>query len=127
VLRYPEGTSLPRVDIVYAHAAMDSKVVTQMLKLRPRGLILAGVGEGNAASTVIASLQSAAAAGVLVVRASRIDEAVVERNIEVDDDNLGFVAAGTSSPQKARILLQLLIFNGIGDPARIQEWFDGIG
>jgi len=32
---------------------------------------------------------------------------VVERNIEVDDDALGFLAADELNPQKARVLLQL--------------------
>jgi L-asparaginase/Glu-tRNA(Gln) amidotransferase subunit D len=34
---------------------------------------------------------------------------VVERNIEVDDDGLGFIAADELNPQKARVLLMLAL------------------
>ena len=45
--------------------------------------------------------------GVAVVRSSRTGGGVVERNIEIDDDALGFIAADELNPPKARVLLQL--------------------
>ena len=60
--------------------------------------------------------------GVPVVRASRLDEGLVDR--EPDDEANGFVAARALNPQKARILLQVLLANGIDDPAEIQAAFD---
>lgn len=61
--------------------------------------------------------------GVMVVRASRADEGLVDREPE-DEDN-GFVAARALNPQKARILLQLLIASGTTDFKEIQQAFDG--
>ena len=42
---------------------------------------------------VLDALARAAESGVPVVRASRVDEGLVDRNVEVDDDALGLVAA----------------------------------
>jgi L-asparaginase len=61
--------------------------------------------------------------GVFVVRASRAEEGLVDR--EPDDDSNGFVAARALNPQKARLLLQVLIANEITDLAAIQRAFDG--
>ena len=51
----------------------------------------------------------AAARGVPVVRSSRVDEGIVDRNVEVDDDALGLVAARALGPAKARMLLMMLM------------------
>lgn len=47
--------------------------------------------------------------GVLVVRATRVGSGFVNRNVEVNDDQMGFAVSLDLNPQKARILLQLLI------------------
>jgi L-asparaginase len=83
--------------------------------------VLAGLGQGNAPTPVLDAL---AKAGVPVVRSSRVDQGSVDRNLEVDDDALGFVAARGLGPAKARILLQVLLANGIADPVRMQAEFD---
>ena len=44
------------------------------------------------------------------------------RNVEVDDDKLGFIAAMELSPQKARILLMLALMK-TNDPAKLQQAF----
>jgi len=54
-----------------------------------------------------------------------VDEGIVDRNVEVDDDALGLVAARALGPAKARILLMVLIANGMTDAAHIQAAFDG--
>ncbi len=117
---------LPRVDIVYAHAGMDTAIIAASLAAGARGVVLAGVGGGNASDTTISALGAAARDGILVVRASRCGEGLVSRNVEVDDDALGFVATGALGPPKARILAQLLIAAGISDPAQAQQAFDGV-
>ena len=45
------------------------------------------------------------------------------RNVEGDDDKLGFVASYDLNPPKARVLLQLLLTNGIARPDAVQEAF----
>jgi L-asparaginase len=58
----------------------------------------------------------------VVVRSSRVVSGDVTRNVEVDDDALGFVAADQLNPQKARVLLQLCLTRTT-DPVAIQEAF----
>lgn len=115
---------LPRVSILYAHAGMDALLVEAAIAAGARGVVLAGVGDGNAARPVLEALAEAARSGVAVVRASRCPLGPVLRNIEVSDDAAGFVAAGLHSPAKARVLLQVLLANGITAPDAIQAAFD---
>jgi L-asparaginase len=51
----------------------------------------------------------AAKKGVIVVRSSRVATGSVGRNVEVDDDKLGFIASDELNPQKSRILLTLAL------------------
>ncbi|OZA93733.1 MAG: L-asparaginase [Erythrobacter sp. 34-65-8] len=122
--RFTWPEALPRVEILYAHADMDALPVASALAMGAEGLVLAGLGQGNASAPVLDALQGAARDGVPVVRASRVDEGYVDRNVEVDDDARGFVAARSFNPQKARILLQLLIAGGVTGPAAMQAAFD---
>ncbi|MBO6768039.1 MAG: asparaginase [Erythrobacter sp.] len=118
---WPE--TLPEVVIVYAHAGLDGAGVERQVAEDTRGVVLAGVGEGNMPESARQALVRLAARGVPVVRASRADEGLVDR--EPEDDANGFVAARALNPQKARILLQLLLAGGTSDPAAIQRAFDG--
>lgn len=122
--RFAWPTALPQVEIVAAHAGMNPCSVGALVECGARGLVLAGVGQGNASGPVLAALAEAVRGGVPVVRASRVDQGYVDRNLEVDDDAHGFVAARSYNPAKARIMLQLLIASGIGDPAAMQAHFD---
>ena len=114
---------MPDVAIVYAYAGLDATGVRRQLGEATRGVVIAGVGEGNMPDAVRQELVALAAEGVCVVRASRADEGLVDR--EDEDDANRFVAARALNPQKARILLQLLIASGESDPAAIQRAFDG--
>lgn len=116
---------LPHVDIIYAHTNMDATQIDDAVKNGAKGLVLAGVGDGNASQAAIDALARAAQHGVVVVRASRVGSGFVNRNVEVNDDKLGFVVALDLNPQKARVLCQLLISNGITDPHKVQEAFVG--
>lgn len=119
--RFAWPSGLPKVAIVTAYAGMDADAVGCALTGRAEGLVLAGLGQGNAPGPVIDALS---AAGVPVVRSSRVDQGSVDRNLEVDDDALGFVAARALGPAKARILLQVLLANRITDRAAMQAEFD---
>ena len=114
---------MPDVAIIYAYAGLDATGVRRQLGEGTRGVVIAGVGEGNMPDAVRQELVALAAEGVCVVRASRADEGLVDR--EDEDDANRFVAARALNPQKARILLQLLIASGESDPAAIQRAFDG--
>ena len=119
----PSAPPLPRVDIIYAHANMDAALIDDAVKGGAKGLVLAGVGDGNASQAAIDALAKAAQQGVVVVRASRTGSGFVNRNVEVNDDKLGFAVSLDLNPQKARVLCQLLIANGITNSQRVQEAF----
>lgn len=123
--RYPFPAELPRVAILTAGAGMDEKPVEALLGIGARGIVLAGMGQGNAPRVVLDALARAAASGVPVVRASRVDEGLVDRNVEVDDDTQGFIAARALGPARARVLLMVLIASGVTGAAAVQAAFDG--
>ena len=114
--------ALPRVDIVYAHAGMGRELIDAAVKAGARGLVLAGVGDGNLSAVALAAVAGAAKTGVAVVRSSRTGGGVVERNIEIDDDKLGLIVADELNPQKARVLLMLGLTR-TRDVRALQEMF----
>jgi L-asparaginase len=117
-----EAAALPRVEIVYSYANMGRDVIDFLVQRGTKGIVLAGVGDGNSTDAAIAGLADAAKKGVAVVRSSRTGSGIVARNIEVDDDKLGTIAAMELSPQKARILLMLGLMQ-TQDPQKLQELF----
>lgn len=113
---------LPRVDIIYSYANFGPDVVDFLVKQGTKGIVLAGVGDGNSTDAVISALSDAAKKGVAVVRSTRTGSGLVVRDVEVDDDKLGFIASMELSPQKARILLMLGLMN-TSDPKQLQQYF----
>jgi L-asparaginase len=113
---------VPRVDIIYAHAGMGREMIDAAVRAGTRGIVVAGVGDGNVGFAALAALADAAKSGVAVFRSSRTGGGVVERNIEIDDDALGLIAADELNPQKARVLLMLGLTR-TRDPRRLQEMF----
>lgn len=122
--KLPEKAPLPRVDIIYAHANMTADQVNDAVKGGAKGIVLAGVGDGNGSKAAIDALAAAAKQGVLVVRSSRVGTGFTNRNAEVNDDELGFAASMDLNPAKSRILLQLLISADIKEPAKVQAAFE---
>jgi L-asparaginase len=118
----PGRAALPRVEIVYAHAGMGPELIAGAVRAGARGLVIAGVGNGNLGARAREAAGRAARAGVAVVRSSRTGGGIVERNVEMDDDRLGFIAADELNPQKARILLMLGLTR-TRDARRLQEMF----
>ena len=119
---YAWQDNLPRVAIVYAHADLRAEEVLAQASGEVRGIVLAGVGEGNMPQGVRDALASLAARGIAIVRASRTEEGLVDR--EDGDAAHGFVAARALNPQKARILLQVLLANGVREGEAMQRAFD---
>ena len=120
--RFAFPDSFPRVHILHAYAGMDGASVKDALEAGAQGFVLAGFGAGNCPNAVYASLADAARRGIPVVRATRVDEGLINR--EPEDADSGFVAARALGPAKARILLQMLLASGVTDPAEAQAAFD---
>lgn len=115
--------ALPRVDIVYATEGADGTMVRAAVAAGAKGIVLAGVGDGNASKDMIDAFAAAAKTGIVVVRSTRVGSGLVRRNIEVDDDALGFVAALELNPQKARVLLRMALTK-TSDIREIQRVFE---
>lgn len=113
---------LPPVDIVYGYANASSAPVNALVDSGVRGIVTAGVGNGNFYPDVEQALIAARSKGVVVVRSSRVGSGHVLRNSEVNDDNLDFIVADDLNPQKARILLMLALTK-TQDSDQIQQWF----
>lgn len=115
--------ALPRVDILHAHASMSVDLIDAAIAGGARGIVMAGVGAGNMRAPAIERLRQAAAAGIVVVRSSRVVSAMVLRNHEIDDDRLGFVVAGDLNAPKSRVLLQLALLE-TRDARHVQKMFE---
>jgi L-asparaginase len=116
-------TSLPRVDIVMAYENMDGALIDCAAAAGAKGIVIAGVGNGNMTEVALNALGVQAKKGIVCVRSSRVATGRVGRNVEVDDDKYGFVASLDLNPQKSRVLLRLALTK-TKDPKQIQRYFD---
>lgn len=115
---------LPQVDIVYGYAnsnriAVDAFVTEGYAK----GIISAGVGQGNLSNNMKEGLIDARTKGVIIVRSSRVGQGIVTRNGTINDDALDFIVSDSLNPQKARILLMLALTKS-NNTRKIQQIFD---
>ncbi|HEU0253840.1 MAG TPA: type II asparaginase [Pyrinomonadaceae bacterium] len=115
-------SKLPRVDVVFACADMPPDLIDASVANGAKGIVIAGVGNGNMNKASLEAAARAAKKGVIVVRSSRVVTGNVGRNVEVNDDELGFVASDELNPQKARILLSLALLKP-RSTAEIQSLF----
>jgi L-asparaginase len=115
-------TALPRVDILYACADMPADLIDCSAARGAVGIVIAGDGNGNMNAATLEAAAAAAARGILIVRSSRVPTGTVGRNVEVDDDDRGFIASDELNPAKARILLMLALLEE-RRPEEIQELF----
>lgn len=113
---------LPRVDIVYSHSNDNPDFVNVAVKNGAKGIINAGMGNGNPFPSALEALGEAVKAGVVVVRDSRVGSGETTLNGEVDDGKYGFLASDNLNAQKAKVLLMLALTQTT-DKAKIQELF----
>jgi L-asparaginase len=102
-------TKMPRVDIIFASADMSPDLIDASVNNGAKGIVIAGVGNGNMNKASVDAAARAVKRGVVVVRSSRVVTGTVGRNVEIKDDELGFVASDELNPQKSRILLSLAL------------------
>ncbi len=113
-------TPLPKVDIIYTHAGMTLDLFQASLNSHAKGVVIAGVGNGNVSAEFLKAMQEASKMGVLIVRSSRVGSGEVTLG-EIDDK--AFITSDNLNPQKARVLLQLALTQ-TKDKAKIQEMFE---
>ncbi|MDR1461237.1 MAG: type II asparaginase [Campylobacteraceae bacterium] len=98
---------LPRVDILFAHPEDSSIFVEAAVNASAKGIIHAGMGNGNLFPSTQKALSKAVEDGVVVVRSSRVPNGATTLEGEVNDKEFGFIAANSLNAQKARVLLML--------------------
>ena len=113
---------LPRVDVIYITADTSPDLIEAAVGNGAKGIVTAGVGNGNMTGPALAAVKKAIKAGVVVVRSSRVTSGSVGRNVEVNDDEVGTVASAELNPSRARVLLKLALLK-TRDPATIQQYF----
>jgi L-asparaginase len=101
--------ALPRVDIVYACADMAPDLIDASVERGAKGIIIAGVGNGNMPKSALDACKRATQKGVMVVRSTRVATGEVNRDVEVKDDEVGTIASIELNPQKSRMLLAVAL------------------
>ena len=112
--------TLPRVDIVYAHAGADGLLVDAVRQNGSDGLVMVGFGSGSFPSAVLDAGARAAADGIAMVLASRATAGRVVMTPRKEE--LGFIVCDDLLPHKARILLMLAL-TVTGERKEIQGMF----
>jgi len=110
-------TKLPRVDIIYADVDMPADLIDASVERGAKGIVVAGVGNGNMPKAALDACARASKKGVVVVRSTRVATGTVGRNVEANDDELGLVASYNLNPQKSRVLLSLALLK----PRKLDE------
>ena len=116
-------TKLPRVDVIMATEDMDGALIEAAAAAGAKGIVIAGVGNGNMTAPALKALERVAKRGIVCVRSTRVTTGEVGRNVEVNDDSLGFVASLSKNPQKSRVLLRLALLKTTS-PSAIQRYFE---
>jgi L-asparaginase len=113
---------LPLVEIVYSYVNSNHMMIDAAPAAGIKGLIYAGLGNGNMSESTQLALIACSKQGVTIVRSSRVGSGIVTRNGAVNDDACNFIAADSLNPQKARVLLMLALTKTT-DPQEIQRMF----
>jgi L-asparaginase len=113
------------VGIIYSHAGITPDIANAMLSSGYRGIVHAGVGNGNIHKEIFPVLDQARANNIIVVRSSRVPTGPTTLENEVDDQAHQFVASQWLNPQKSRVLLMLALTR-THDWQQIQKYFNSI-
>ena len=111
---------LPRVEIVLSYGGADAALVEAAVAAGAEGIVSAGFAPGSPTPAQQEALIAAAKAGVVIVQCTRAATGRVAPRRRLKET--GFVAGEDFSPQKARILLTLLLTR-TDEIAEIQNGF----
>lgn len=119
----PVAGDWPRVDVVAVSPGTDGALLEAVRGLGARGIVLQGLGSGNATADVVAAVARAVAAGVAVVVTTRVPAGPIASSYGSGGGGselaaAGAVPAGRLRTGQARVLLATLLRSGGGDLAR---------
>jgi L-asparaginase len=115
-------TELPQVEIIYGHVGNLGVLAQAAVAAGVKGLVYAGLGNGNMSKMMNHIFMDIQSQGVVVVRSTRVSSGIVTRNGAINDDLGNFIVSDTLNPQKASILLAMALTK-TADPAAIQRMF----
>ncbi|MFC3902743.1 glutamin-(asparagin-)ase [Acinetobacter marinus] len=104
-----KGDSLPLVQITYGSDSMTPVAYEAYAKAGVKAIINAGTGNGSVPNYLVDTLRNLRQQGMIIVRASRVQDGFVLRNAEKPDDEYDWVVAHDLNPQKARLLTALAL------------------
>jgi L-asparaginase len=113
----------PDVELVTMVTALNPTRLRPLLARKPDGVVIAGFGGGHAHTAILELIDELVAGGVHVVAASRCGAGDTLRSTygvpgtEIDLQERGVLMAGTLSPAKARLRLQVALANGVAPPS----------
>lgn len=113
-------TSLPKVDVFYAHTSMDPKILEAITSNGSKALIYGGTGNGSVADYMEEPLKAVRKKRVVVVRVTRTGSGLTVHNGEEKDDENDWIVGADQTPQKARILTSLALTK-TQDPKEIEK------
>jgi len=115
-------TALPEVFIVYGSGNMSLEAYEAVKRSGAKAVVHAGTGNGSVAGYAVDALRGLRAAGINVIRSSRVADGFVIRNAEQPDDKYDWVVAHDLNPQKAKILAAVAMTKTT-DPKELQRIF----
>ena len=115
------GASLPRVDIVLTYQGAGGELIEAAVTAGAQGLVLASAGAGSLTPAQVEAARRAAASGIPVIVASRVD-AGPTGTLRYAPAGAPLFSAGDLQPLKARLLLMLGLARGI-PPAELEQLF----
>lgn len=99
--------NLPLVDLVYAYAGADGRLIRALVDGGAKGIVAALLGSGHAPTAFMNALEDAVKAGVkVVVTTQAANGRLLLKQRFID---CGFIAADNLTSKKARILLMLAL------------------
>lgn len=113
---------LPRVEIVLSYSNATALFIDAAMYAGAKGIVTAGVGNGNVTTDMMKAMDEAVKKGVAIVRSSRIMTGPSAQWDEVDDDIHQFTASWFINPYRSRVLLMLALTK-TNDYKEIQRMF----
>lgn len=121
--------AMPRVDIVAMYGGADGSLMRYAVDQGAKGIVVQALGMGNMNVSMFEAVQYALAQGVPVVVSTRVHNGRTRPLYGFvgggkTSFDAGAVMAGDLSPQKARLLLMLMLQQGRGSKVELQAAFD---
>ncbi|MCV2217072.1 asparaginase [Thauera sp. Sel9] len=120
---------MPKVEIVAMYGGADGSLLRSAVDQGVKGIVVQALGMGNMNVPMFEAVKYALSKNVPVVISTRVPNGRVLPNYGFEGGgktlaDAGAIMAGDLSPQKARILLMLLLQQGVTEKTKIQQAFD---